>query len=463
MEQYKDGHLGGAVVGGDPATYYPNVWDCLIESLNVKSMIDVGCGEGQTMHYFQDKGVEVFGIDGCKEAIDNSLVKDKISLHDFTKGKFQLNKSYDLIWCCEFVEHVFEEFSENYLNLFSNSSAKYIVMTHALPNQGGHHHVNLQKPSYWIEKISNLGYTLDPTLSRQLRIVARLESIQVVYNHFYNTGLVFVRNDLINKEKKNRLNTAILTWMSGDLFCKNDGIKVFVNSLNDIQYNGNKIVFTHDMNLETREYLYKHEFEIIDVNPNQVRHVVIDRFLHYFKYLNNKNYYYIGLFDCKDVLFQSDPLISLPPLLFVSEGKKHKDCEWNMKDQTNCQNETALFDNDFQNWEVICGGTILGQTKEIQTLCISIWSLCNNKFTRFTDQAALNYLYNNIYNKYCCTNPYKDNFVCTANLPVDQQPILIDGLYCNAKTKEPYMVYHQYDRVESSKKYIYESYLNESI
>lgn len=464
MEQYKDGHLGGAVIGGDPATYYPNVWDYLIESLDVKSMIDVGCGEGQTMHYFQNKGVEVFGIDGCKEAIDNSLIKEKISLHDFTKGKFQLHKSYDLVWCCEFVEHVLEEFSENYLNLFLNSSAKYIVLTHALPNQGGYHHVNLQKSSYWIDKISSLGYTLDPTLSRQLRIVARLENIQVIHNHFYNTGLVFVRNDLINKEKKNHSNTAILTWMSGDSFCKNEGIKVFVNSLNDIQYNGHKIVFTHDMNLETREYLYKHEFEIIDVNPNHVNYLIKDRHLHYFNFLNKKDYQYVGLVDCKDVLFQGNPLESMTPLLFVSEGKKHKDCSWNTRDQLNFQKEIILFKNhSIENWDVICGGTIFGQTNEVKTLCLSLWSLCNNTTANCTDQAALNYLYNNVYYKYCKTDPYKDNFVCTANLPIDQQPLLIDGLYCNAVTKKPYLIYHQYDRVESAKKFIYESYLNESV
>ena len=39
-----DGHLGGCSKDRDPATWTPGVWDRLIECLNVKSVIDIGCG-----------------------------------------------------------------------------------------------------------------------------------------------------------------------------------------------------------------------------------------------------------------------------------------------------------------------------------------------------------------------------------------------------------------------------------
>jgi hypothetical protein len=47
-------HLGGYVEGGDPATYYPDLWKWFVETLMVRSVIDVGCGDGVALKYFRD-------------------------------------------------------------------------------------------------------------------------------------------------------------------------------------------------------------------------------------------------------------------------------------------------------------------------------------------------------------------------------------------------------------------------
>jgi SAM-dependent methyltransferase len=159
-------HLGGYVVGGDSNTYAPEIWDWMINN-NIKSVIDVGCGEGYSTKYFYDNGCEVLGIEGGINAINNSIIKEKIICHDYTESPFIPSKIYDAVWCCEFVEHVMEEFIENFLITFDY--AKNIFLTHAVPGQNGYHHVNEQNSDYWISKIEKRGFKFNENVSLELR------------------------------------------------------------------------------------------------------------------------------------------------------------------------------------------------------------------------------------------------------------------------------------------------------
>jgi cyclopropane fatty-acyl-phospholipid synthase-like methyltransferase len=178
-------HLGGYIVGltpyGDPNTYATEVWDWMINN-NIKSVIDVGCGEGHSTKYFLDNGIDCIGIEGGEKAYINSPVKHNLILHDYTDGKYVLDKKYDAVWCCEFVEHVEERFIDNFLSTFK--CAKKIFMTHAVPGQEGYHHVNCQKSEYWIDKMSSIGYSYNPDLSIYLRSITNKM-------HVMNTLMVF--------------------------------------------------------------------------------------------------------------------------------------------------------------------------------------------------------------------------------------------------------------------------------
>lgn len=163
-------HLGGYIIGlteyGDPNSYSTEVWDWMIEN-KIKSVIDIGCGEGHSTKYFIEKGINCLGIEGGENAVNNSPVKSSLVLHDFTEGPYIPSENYDAVWCCEFVEHVEEKFVDNFLKTFT--FANKILLTHAVPGQEGYHHVNCQPPEYWIKKIENLGYILDLNLSIYLR------------------------------------------------------------------------------------------------------------------------------------------------------------------------------------------------------------------------------------------------------------------------------------------------------
>lgn len=131
----------------------------LMAAFDVKSMVDIGCGPGGMVQLAMRKGLDVIGLDGDFEVERPSEVADKIVIHDFVKGPYQLDKMYDLAWTVEFVEHVEEKYMDNFIDVMKQ--CKYVIMTHAFPNQPGHHHVNCQFASYWIREMEKRGFIYD--------------------------------------------------------------------------------------------------------------------------------------------------------------------------------------------------------------------------------------------------------------------------------------------------------------
>jgi SAM-dependent methyltransferase len=172
-------HLGGYLIGGDQGSYYPDLWHWLVTKYHLRSVVDVGCGEGHSVAYFRGLGCAVLGIDGIAQDAED------IVQHDYSTGPYpHALGEFDLCWCCEFVEHVEAEYEENFLATFAH--ARIIAMTHGLPGQGGHHHVNCQPPDYWIERMREHGFRLNRPATRRAR--------QLTPNGYFDwSGLVFVR------------------------------------------------------------------------------------------------------------------------------------------------------------------------------------------------------------------------------------------------------------------------------
>jgi SAM-dependent methyltransferase len=149
----------------------------MMRMLNVKSMLDIGCGPGGMVQLATEKGLHAEGIDGDFEVKRDSSVQDKIHIWDYTKGPSPLgNKTFDLAWSCEFVEHVDEEYVPNFMADFQR--ANFVIMTYAPPGTSGHHHVNCQPQSYWVDVFKQYGFQYDANMTRQIREVSTMGRVK---------------------------------------------------------------------------------------------------------------------------------------------------------------------------------------------------------------------------------------------------------------------------------------------
>jgi hypothetical protein len=109
-------------------------------------------------------GLKAVGIDG-----DFTVERpgNHWHIHDYTSGPTSLTETFDLVWSCEFVEHVYEKYTSNFLQDFARGT--WICMTYAPPGFPGHHHVNCQPEQYWIDAIESLGYCYEKEITKQVR------------------------------------------------------------------------------------------------------------------------------------------------------------------------------------------------------------------------------------------------------------------------------------------------------
>ena len=157
FEFMSNDHLGGAIPEGDGNTWMPDVWGYLAIKFNPGIVLDVGCGYGHSTKWWSDLGCHVVGVDGFQACIDQNVCKKgRIIKHDFATGPYLHGTPFDLVWSCEFLEHVEERFLPNLKATFQQG--RYAVVTHAEPHQSGQHHVNCQSSSYWIHMFESWGF-----------------------------------------------------------------------------------------------------------------------------------------------------------------------------------------------------------------------------------------------------------------------------------------------------------------
>jgi SAM-dependent methyltransferase len=134
--------------------------DYLIARFDVRSMLDVGCGPGGMVGAAKRRNLIALGVDGDPNAYIGAAV------HDYTQGPWQ-TWPVDLIWSTEFVEHVEQQYEENYLTTFDGG--RVLFLTAAPPGFPGWHHVNCQPPEYWIARLATHGWVLDEEATRWVR------------------------------------------------------------------------------------------------------------------------------------------------------------------------------------------------------------------------------------------------------------------------------------------------------
>ena len=156
FKKYKDGSFRSAKI----------VIPIIFNLIQIKSVVDVGCGAGVWLKAFQEEGIEdVFGIDGNSTEVQD-LSSNKFLIVDLGQ-EFKLDRRFDLAISLEVAEHLMPANADDFvLNL--TSLAPIVLFSAAVPCQGGTHHVNEQWPDYWAEKFLKRGFLAFDVLRMRL-------------------------------------------------------------------------------------------------------------------------------------------------------------------------------------------------------------------------------------------------------------------------------------------------------
>jgi SAM-dependent methyltransferase len=160
----------------------------MIRILKIKSMLDIGCGPGGMVKLARGKGLDAYGIDGDFRVERPGVNPEWITIHDYETGPAPFDKNVDLVWSCEFVEHVYEKYLPNFMQDFQRG--KFVIMTYAPPGKPGHHHVNCNTEDYWKGVFKEFGFQFDSNMTRQIREVTTMN----VKNNKSVSKKAFVKN-----------------------------------------------------------------------------------------------------------------------------------------------------------------------------------------------------------------------------------------------------------------------------
>jgi len=147
------------------------------------SIVDIGCGDGSYTRHLIENGFDCVGYDGSP--LTPELSSGLCGVKDFSEpvniGRF------DIVLSLEVGEHIPAPYEEIFIDNICKAAKQFIILSWAVPGQGGTGHVNCRGNDYIINKIQERGGTFDPVLTQKLRDSATL-------SWFKNTLIIFQWN-----------------------------------------------------------------------------------------------------------------------------------------------------------------------------------------------------------------------------------------------------------------------------
>jgi SAM-dependent methyltransferase len=167
--------------------------------LEVRSVLDVGCGDGRWLACFKSSGVpSIYGVDGEWTDQEHLLIdKAEFTVRDLSKS-FDLGKRFDIAISLEVAEHVDAECSALFVeNLTKHSDM--VLFGAAIPFQGGFRHINERWQSSWAALFEAQGYQcFDPFRSQ----IWQRRDVSVWYRQNMLVYIKRERSDLISQVEK---------------------------------------------------------------------------------------------------------------------------------------------------------------------------------------------------------------------------------------------------------------------
>jgi SAM-dependent methyltransferase len=132
----------------------------VMELINPKSVVDVGCGLGAWLSIFKKFGVEeILGIDDSLVDVNELNIKQEYFLYHNILEPLKFKRKFDLVVSLEVAEHLPVESAENFVDTLV-SLGNAILFSAAVPYQPGTKHINCQWPNYWAKIFGENGYVV---------------------------------------------------------------------------------------------------------------------------------------------------------------------------------------------------------------------------------------------------------------------------------------------------------------
>jgi|GEM_PF-6545625 len=172
MVQYNSGYFNDDIFSTD----YAYLADVIVATYKPSTVIEFGCGTGNLSKSLSKLNVKVEAIDGYSEpdftGANVSFTKVDLNNEELII-KHLAGRKFDIAICTEVAEHLQPSSSAGLIKQLT-CSADVVIFSAAVPNQGGHGHINCQPREFWHRFFTDAGFVLKDSLRSELRKNANL-------------------------------------------------------------------------------------------------------------------------------------------------------------------------------------------------------------------------------------------------------------------------------------------------
>lgn len=148
-----------------------------------QSVVDLGCGVGDYVHFLRDRNVDCIGYDG--NPTTQFLANDRTfcQVLDLAE-RVSFEKQFDWVLSLEVGEHIPETYEQEFMDNIGRHCARGAVISWAVPGQSGRGHYNCRTNDYIIGQMIDRDLEIDEASGLMLRNHSILQ-------WFKNTLMVF--------------------------------------------------------------------------------------------------------------------------------------------------------------------------------------------------------------------------------------------------------------------------------